>query len=219
MSLMKPPQTRYRVEERGGQLVVIDTLSGGAPATARDLMGGERITYARASEAITARTPDRAQASLSGSSKPVVSAIIGTPSRALDPARSETFDPNWSPSEPQASLGVRKAAPTNPWSAPSPMSRPPRSHQPFGTLSTASTTLHTQRWYDKNAPRTIILSPKRIQQAMIFFALILIAAVLLIGFFEFITLFIIGFVLFRVGLSTFITTWLNMVERENENAL
>ena len=32
---MKPPQTRYRVKEQGGQLVVIDTYNGGAPATAR----------------------------------------------------------------------------------------------------------------------------------------------------------------------------------------
>ena len=37
---MEPPPSRYRVVERGGRLVVIDSADGGAPPTARDLLPG-----------------------------------------------------------------------------------------------------------------------------------------------------------------------------------
>lgn len=35
---MDPPPSRYRVVERGGRLVVIDSVVGGAPPTARELL-------------------------------------------------------------------------------------------------------------------------------------------------------------------------------------
>ncbi|MDB5679055.1 hypothetical protein [Sphingomonas bacterium] len=35
---MQPPPSRYRVVERGGRLVVLDSAVGGAPLTARDLL-------------------------------------------------------------------------------------------------------------------------------------------------------------------------------------
>ena len=35
---MKPPPSRYRVVERGGRLVVIDSVAGGTPPTARELL-------------------------------------------------------------------------------------------------------------------------------------------------------------------------------------
>jgi len=39
---MKPPPSRYRVVERGGRLVVIDSRSGGVPPTARDSLTDRR---------------------------------------------------------------------------------------------------------------------------------------------------------------------------------
>ena len=38
---MEPPPSRYRVVERGGRLVVIDSVVGGAPPTARELLSGK----------------------------------------------------------------------------------------------------------------------------------------------------------------------------------
>lgn len=43
MSLEKSPQSRYRVEEKGGRLVVTDTWSGDAPITARHMNADNHV--------------------------------------------------------------------------------------------------------------------------------------------------------------------------------
>jgi hypothetical protein len=198
---VKPPASRYRVVERGGRLVVIDSVAGGTPPTARDLLPD------RADEFPSTPYPRDPEG---GDSQ--ATSLLTLDSRF----RGNTDDGRDAMLEPPS--------PPRPVFAQSPIATPP------GLLSNVAATVcsdardgdgrlqwTTARWFDARGPRTVTLSQKSEQQLGFATLALLIGAVCAVifavafGFVGFVILVIAGSALRQAKPA--VTAWIDRLAR------
>ncbi|MEY4270669.1 MAG: hypothetical protein RLZZ58_1885 [Pseudomonadota bacterium] len=204
-----PPQ-RWRVEERGGKLIVIDTLTGAPPPTAAERHGAGTAHMATAHTPTPTPTPERKPVPVQTSARSSIQAQLAAVSRApsaMPWANNEARPkarPSTAPIAPTHGDRLQEAARTAPRASPvrdtlqSQQAPATRREAPAG----AATTMTTQRWFDAKGPRTIMLTraaQDRQQKMLMWLILALVFFAVSAFLISPVILFVAAFVLLRGG--------------------
>jgi hypothetical protein len=199
----KPPPQRWRVEERGGRLIVIDVLTGAPPPTAAERHGARHPHMA--AHTPPPAPPPATRAAPATKPEPTAKSVRDRDQQPTPPWRVEPKAPPTSSARPWSSNEAKPRAPSaledklRKLVDINEAATPPRPTVPAGGASTAMT---TQRWFDAKGPRTLLLSRAAHdrQQKMLMWAIIAVtlfaAAAFLISP---VILFIVVFALLRGG--------------------